>query len=196
MNLREIRVLFLVFLLSSLTNAQVWHRLEVFGGYSYMHRDMSMVAPSGVHGWNASANWKLNNWIGVTADFSEFYPGVPCCNGSASSTGARTSTYLFGPQVSLRRPRLTPFAHFLMGYAQLTPADTGAISVQFFTSNSSFSVAAGGGADYTLSRHFALRAQADWIHAGFVLLSSLTPGRHYPPNDNVARISTGIVLRF
>jgi len=195
--LRRFRVvIFMVFLTSSLTLAQSWHSLEVFGGYSYMHRDMSMIAPSGVHGWNASATWKLHRLIGLTADFSAFYPGLPCCISSSSAVGARTNNFLFGPQVSLRRRRFSPFAHFLMGATHLTPGNTGALSLDIFTSNDSFTLAAGGGMDYSLSKHFAVRAQADWLHAGFVLLSSQQPGRHYPPNDNVARISTGIVVRF
>jgi hypothetical protein len=193
---RLLLVIFAVFLMSSLTLAQSLHRLEIFGGYSYMHRDMSMVAPSGVHGWNASANWRLYRWIGVTADFSMFYPGIPCCISSNSAVGAKTNTFLFGPQVSLRRRRFSPFAHFLMGTTHLTPGNTGALSIILFTSNDSFTLGAGGGADYSLSKHFALRGQADWLHSGFVLLTSLQPGRHYPPNDNVARISTGLVVRF
>jgi hypothetical protein len=189
-------IVFVVFLTSGVSLAQAWHRLEVFGGYSYMHRDMSMVAPSGVHGWNASANWRLHRWIGIAADFSGFYPGLPCCISSSSAVGARTNNFLFGPQVSLRRRRFSPFAHFLVGSTHLSPGNTGALSIEIFTSHNSFTLAAGGGVDYTLSRHFAVRGQADWLHAGFVLLSSELPGRHYPPNDNVARISTGIVVRF
>ena len=189
-------VVLVVFMMSSLTLAQSWHRLEIFGGYSYMHRDMSMIAPSGVHGWNASANWRLHRWIGAAADFSAFYPGLPCCTAGSTAVGGRTTTFLFGPQLSLRRPRLSPFAHFLIGYTNLMPANNGALSVEMFTSHNSFTLAAGGGADYTLSKRLALRGQADWLHSGFVLLSSFQPGRHYPPNDNVVRISTGIVVRF
>lgn len=189
-------MVFALFSMSSLTVAQLGDRLEIFGGYAYMHRDMSMVAPSGVHGWDASANWRFHRWLGLTADFSGFYPGLPCCASSSSAVGAMTNNFLFGPQVSLRRPRFSPFARFLMGYTHLYPANTGALSVELFTSDNSFTLAAGGGVDYSLTRHFALRGQADWLHSGFVLLSSFQPGRHYPPNDNVVRISTGVVLRF
>ena len=189
-------VVFVVFLMSSLTLAQSWHRLELFGGYSYMHRDMSMVKAGGVQGWNASANWRVYHWLGVTADFSAFYPGLPCCTSGPGAAGARTTTFLAGPQVSLRRRRLSPFAHFLLGDTNLLPAENGALNIEIFTKHNSFTLAAGGGADYSLSKHFALRGQADWLHSGFVLLTSLQPGRHYPPNDNVVRVSTGIVLRF
>lgn len=189
-------VVLVVFMMSSLTLAQSGHRLEIFGGYSYMHRDMSMKAPSGVNGWNASANYRLYRWIGVTADFSAFYPGLPCCISSRTAVAPMTDVFLFGPQFSLRRRRFSPFGRFLMGYTHLLPGSNGALSLQAFTSNNSFTLATGGGADFTLSKHLALRGQADWLHSGFVLLSSLQPGRHYPPNDNVVRISTGIVVRF
>ena len=189
-------VVFAILLMSSLMVAQSGDRLEIFGGYSYMHRDMSMVAPSGVNGWNASANYRFYRWLGVSADFSAFFPGLPCCISSRTAVGARTDVFLFGPQVSLRRRRFSPFGRFLMGYTHLLPANNGALSIQAFTSDSSFTLAAGGGMDFALSKHFALRGQADWLHSGFVLLSSLQPGRHYPPNDNVARISAGVVFRF
>lgn len=195
--MRRIALVILVTLsMSNLVVAQLGNRLEIFGGYSYMHRDMSMVAPSGVHGWNASANYRLYRWFGVTADFSAFFPGIPCCTASSSAEGARTDTFLFGPQVSLRRRRFSPFARFLVGTTNILPANNGALNLQVFTSDNSFTLAAGGGVDYSLTKHFGLRGQADWLHSGFVLLSSLEPGRHYPPNDNVVRISTGIVMRF
>jgi hypothetical protein len=45
-----------------------------------------------------------------------------------------------------------------------------------------FTESAGGGVDFVLNRWLAIRAQADLLHVG-------SPG-------NVARISTGLVVRF
>lgn len=44
-------------------------KAEVFGGYQYTHLDPGINA----NGWNASATYNLNSFLGVTADFSGAY---------------------------------------------------------------------------------------------------------------------------
>lgn len=184
------RFLFAVFavLLSSFAPAQSSTRFEIFGGYSYLTNDYTLVSRHGLNGWNASVNFKPRSWLGLVADFSGFYPpsqnfGCPTCN----QTG-KAYTFLFGPQVSLSLHGFTPFARFLIGdgYASEHLAEP-------LKSNNSFSFAGGGGLDCALSRHFALRGQVDWLHTGIVTTDNQAQTKQ---RSNAARISTGIVFRF
>ncbi|HEV2399050.1 MAG TPA: hypothetical protein VGS27_19045 [Candidatus Sulfotelmatobacter sp.] len=186
-------VVLAVSLISTYVFAQSPDLVEVFGGYSYMNPDVSMVAPS-VSGWNASANFKVHRRIGIVADFSGFYPSYTYPEGA--SVSGKTHTFLFGPQVSMTRGRFEPFAHFLVGFTHVTNHPYAGLTFSQFTSSSSYTLAAGGGVDYFFTRRFAIRGQADWLHAGFVPVGGGDPGVHYARNDNVARISTGIVFRF
>jgi len=75
--------------------------------------------------------------VGVTADFSGYYPSGCCGTNSVH-------TYLFGPQVSFRLQRVTPFVHFLMGGAHISFSAPGAFVL---SSDKAFLYAFGGGID-------------------------------------------------
>lgn len=160
--------------LAAVSVAQSPDRLEFFAGYSYINNDFSQSSRGGMQGWNASANLEFTHHVGVTADFSGFYPN------------ATVYTYLFGPQVSFKLSRIRPFVHVLFG-------ETNVNHYGYLASNSSFSSAVGGGVDFGLTRRFALRGQVDWLHTNFQTIDSQGGTAFYP---NVVRVSTGFVVRF
>jgi opacity protein-like surface antigen len=142
-------------------------KVEVFGGYTYMHFNSSPNA--NLNGWEASVQYKFQDWIGGVADFDGHY-------GSIRGIGTSTYTYLFGPQISWPA-RVSPFGHLLLGGAHNSTGGFG---------NSSFSMAIGGGIDYTLTDKFRWRViQGDYLLTQF-------GGR----SQNNARLSTGIIFRF
>jgi hypothetical protein len=170
-----------VALLARVAVAQSPDRVEVFGGFSYVTNDFSLTSGNGLKGWDASANFRIAPYVGFAADFSGYYPSG-CCGRN------KVHTFLFGPQVSFRLNRVTPFAHFLMGSANLSMAAPGAFALASYRA---FTYAAGGGVDFSLTRRLALRGQGDWLHTGFQTWDSQGSD---PPNG--ARILTGIVIRF
>jgi opacity protein-like surface antigen len=179
--------------------AQASDRVEVFGGYTYVKPDFSLVNPNGgVSGWNAAVNFKMRPWIGIVADVSGLYPRYtfPELNGSTSVSASGTAyTYMFGPQVSLPQGRIRPFAHFLVGESHVSNENLGNQgSTQNFQSNNALSFAAGGGVDYSVKPRIAIRGQVDWLYTRFTIAG--VPGSNYTQNRNVARISTGLVFRF
>ena len=92
----------LICLASLTTSAQgLGDKLEVFGGYSYMHVDANPGFSS--NGWEFSGNYKFAPWIGGVADFDGHY-----------GSGNSIHNFLFGPQLSFPA-RISPFAHFLIG---------------------------------------------------------------------------------
>ena len=159
------------------------NHFEAFGGYAFSgleQQDAQSIA--GFTGWNASLAYKPIPWLAGLADFGGAY-------GSADLFHIHTYTFLFGPQVSLPRRRISPFAHVLFGETHLTiePSDVSVVS----SSRDQFSIAAGGGVDVRLMRGLAWRAQIDYLHANFHTRDNQRP---YP--DARYRVSTGIVFRF
>ncbi len=171
--------------------------VELFGGYTYINPDFTLVSPNGVNGWNVSANIKAPHGLGVVADFSGFYSSYTYRqDGQDITFSGQAYTFLFGPQYSIQRGRFVPFARFLLGAVHVTPQSYPGGSSNFFRSNNGLSLATGGGLDYYLTHHLALRGQIDWLYTGLTPLGGGDPGVNYIKNRNVARISTGIVFRF
>jgi len=135
--------------------------------------------------------------MGIVADVSGFYPHytLPPLAGSLSSSG-ETYTFLFGPQVTLPLGRFAPFGRFMVGISHVTPQHYDGTTQTIFRSNNAFTLGTGGGLDFRVARHIAIRGQVDWLYALFTPIGGGDPGVNYVKNRNVARISTGVVFRF
>ncbi len=156
------------------TLAQESPKVEVFGGYSNVLGDL--------HGWNASVAGNLNCWAGLVADFSGHYSKL---NEDGATEKIRTHTFLFGPQFSLRRSRVVPFTHVLLGTARIK-AEATELGRIFTFSDTTFGLAVGGGLDIGLNQHIALRAfQADYLRT-----------RLFNETQHTARLSFGLVIRL
>ena len=155
-------------LLLATLSAPAQDKVELFGGYSYMHLGNSPSA--NLNGWEISGQYKFTDWLGGVADLDGHY-------GSPNGIGTSTYTYLFGPQISFPS-RVSPFAHLLLGGAHISEAGFG---------SSSFSMALGGGIDVGLFHdQFYWRAiQTDYLMTQFGSRA-----------QNNFRASTGIVIRF
>ncbi|HKW31913.1 MAG TPA: hypothetical protein VJN92_02835 [Candidatus Acidoferrum sp.] len=164
---RRLLLLLGLLLLASLS-AQPQDKIEVFGGYSYMHFHNSPSA--NLNGWEIAGQYKFTDWLGGVADLDGHY-------GSSAGIGTSTYTYLFGPQISLPS-RVSPFARLLLGGAHISQGGFG---------SSSFSMGLGGGIDIGLFHdQFYWRViQTDYLMTQF--------GSHA---QNNFRASTGIVIRF
>jgi Outer membrane protein beta-barrel domain len=154
--------------------ARAQDKIELFGGYSFMRVDATPALNPGsggfnLNGWEISGQYKLTDWLGGVADFDGH-------SGSPSGVSTSIHTFLFGPQVSWPT-RVSPFAHVLVGGAHVS---TGPYS------DSSLSLAIGGGIDTKLVDHFYWR-----IIEGDYLLT------HFFGNtQSNVRASTGIVFKF
>ena len=171
--------------------------VEIFGGFTYVDPDFSLISGNGVKGWNASANFKVRRWIGFVADFSSFYAQYtyPPTSGSVKSSGNAYS-FLFGPQTFIERGRFRPFVHFLTGVTHVGAQTFAGIPLHRFESDNAWSSAAGGGLDYSLTRHIAIRGAADLFYVRLTPIGGGDPGAIYVKNRTTARISTGVVFRF
>ena len=109
-------------------------------------------------------------------------------NVNSSGRGLTLSDFLGGLRYSLpRHASLEPYSQVLIGVAHasgtMSPGQLG------LAASNSFAFSAGGGVDFRLRKHVAIRAlQADYL---LTLLPNGNSGR-----QNSLRLSTGVVARF
>jgi opacity protein-like surface antigen len=219
----------LVVLIGSLAWAQdSTPKVQVFGGYSLMHTatggltgplmDAALGQNYGTfglrtnfNGWSGEAQYNAGRWFGIVADFGGRRGTFLTANvGGVSGLPKLTAySFLVGPVLSYRtKSKLTPFVHALVGFDRSslgattitglpTPASSAAVNY------TDFAIALGGGLDYKLSRHFALRAaQVDYFHTSIDLNSfygsafgaELLQG--LATHQRNLRASAGVVLQF
>jgi len=144
-------LLFAVILLgvSALAVAQDVPRAEVFGGYTYLRCDTDDVnSACNLHGWNASAAFNGNKWLGAVADFSGHY-------GKVVDTDLNVYSFLFGPKVTFRTAKATPFIQALFGTSRIGLDDS---------SEWQFAMTFGGGLDINVNDKIAVRpAQVEYF---------------------------------
>ena len=165
-----------------------------------------------LHGLDSGRQYNANRWVGIAADFGG-HRGAPI---TASKTSGVTglpdeSEYyiLAGPVVSYRnKTRLVPYAHALFGWER-TSLSASTISGSGLaspvpvaaTSYDDFTMALGGGLDFKIIHHVALRVpQVDYFHTTLNLTKfyddALGPQQLFQglaTRQRNARISGGIV---
>ena len=173
-----------IILLGSLSFAQdATPKMQVFGGYSFLHLDnggltgadldfalRELNSPFGVassfQGWNAEAQYNANRWFGIVADFGGRY-GTPitAARGKTLSGLPKANAYslMIGPVLSYRtKSKLTPFIHALFGFDRYTmdASTITGVSSPVTSSATTFTdavAALGGGLDYKVHRLFSIR---------------------------------------
>ncbi len=181
---RKIAMLLFCFVLGLSAAAMAEDKADIFGGYQYLHANSGVSGVNGfnLNGWNGAVSGYFNRHVGLTADFSGSY-GTPSFQGVGVST--HLYTYMFGPVVRARAGKLEPFAHALFGGAHISGSVSGG-GVSVSTSDSGFSWALGGGVDYKVLPHIAIRV------GQFDFLQTHISG----DSQNNFRYSGGVVIRF
>ena len=156
---------------------------ELSGAYSYVRAN---AANSGgafnLNGGSGSVAYNFSDRFSVVADGGAYrFSGLP--NGLDSTM----YTYLFGPRMRFHKvSHVIPFAQVLLGGGCLN-ASSGSVTA----GENGFSMAAGGGVDWPLHGHFAVRlVEADYLLTRF----NRVDGSSATQND--LRISAGLVFRF
>lgn len=160
--------------------AQEGRGFEISGTYQYVRFNPGSGS-SGINcqGGSGSVGAYLSARIGVIGEF-----GGCKVTGLPSGTTAHELSYLFGPRVyfPMSRGRVFPFVQVLAGGERFSAGVSGVGT----GSSNAFAMAAGGGADVTLTRHVSLRAiQFDYLYTHFGGAS-----------QNNFRLQSGILYRF
>ncbi len=168
-------------------SAQEQPRVEAFAGYSYMRMNIptspfaftsSNTSGIGFNGGSGQVSFNLTNWLGAVADFGGY-----TSNSLDLPTDTNVISYMFGPRVWMGSGRLRPFGEALFGGARISD------SLVNFGSENAFAMAVGGGLDYDVTSHFAVRpVEADYF------LTKFSDGVN--DRQNNLRLSAGVVFRF
>jgi Outer membrane protein beta-barrel domain len=146
---------------------------EFAGGYSYLQSNIN-GSSFGLSGGGGSATENVNGWFGGRLEVNAYH-------GTESGITVSAQTYTFGPVFSYRKfNRIVPFGTVEFGAIRGTQGYLG-ISASVFR----FAMTAGGGVDFTLNRHAAIRVQANYLLTNFLALRQ----------DNIQG-SAGLVFRF
>jgi len=171
------RKLFLFFALALLVagpaRADDYPRAELFTGYSYMRADL-IADRDNTNGWNLNLAGNFHKNLGLVADFSGHY-------GKFAGFSHNNHLFLFGPRVSARTDKVTPFAQTMIGVSRFRALGE---------SDNNFAWALGGGVDAKLTKHVAVRA----FQADYILVRVRQPVIR--DNSHNFRLSTGLVFRW
>jgi outer membrane protein OmpA-like peptidoglycan-associated protein len=152
---------------------------NAFVGYSFFDFRVgnSAAGPVRLQGGSASLEYSLNHWFGIVGDFGGYHTGT------INNTPADVTvlSYMFGPRLTYRNSsRVTPFGQVLFGGANLNRT----------LNANTFALAAGGGFDVWLTKHFSWRV----IQAEYVMSSFENAGGSFPENN--FRVSSGLVIKW
>ena len=200
-----------IVLLAAGAVAQEFPRYEVGGDYSYVRYipSASQTNNHSLNGGGGTAVLNLNSYLGVKMDLqgygsmtSNFIipPSVNFPNGANGSVSGNLFTYLFGPQIKFRTPKVQPYTHVLLGGAHSSVYGNAfrticqpTASVCSFTgspSNNAFAMAVGGGVDIPVSHLVSIRAgEVDYLLTNF-------SNRFTNSNQNNFRYLGGVTFTF
>ena len=182
-------------------------KMETFLGYTYVRANPADNLPSwSAYGGGGQFAYNFNTWLGAVADIGAVRNGD--LGGAAIDN--KILSFLFGPRVSLRLPRLRPYFQVLWGGAHLAassqiqavvagtaPSITGIvpgqpITARLVTSQTAFAMTAGGGLDIRLNKHVSLRPIAfDYYLTRFQNLRAANDN-----SQNNLRYTTGFNFTF
>jgi outer membrane protein OmpA-like peptidoglycan-associated protein len=178
-------------------------KAELFLGYSYLRSVPTLEAGNRLmwlNGGSASIAFNFNRYLGIVADVGDYTNSKIQFQGAYRSTvdvneaDGGVISYLFGPRLSFRHDRITPFVQALFGgvhASEISLADC-TFSCTLLPAENAFAWTAGGGLDVRVHRHFAIRViQAEYMMTRF---QDYTTGNTGSQND--VRLSSGLVFRF
>ena len=183
-----IRSLFVLAAFGSAIHAQEAPKIDLSLSYSYVHVSSSSTSlgSQSLNGGDLSLSYRLKSWLRVVGDLGLTTSGYRSSDIVGISVRGTQSTYLIGPRLVYSVGRFTPFAQALFGVAHANAGMFDTASKQ-----TDFAYTIGGGFDYRLTHHWALRPlQLEYLRTNFYELqeSKLT--------QKDLRASTGIVFRF
>jgi opacity protein-like surface antigen len=200
--MKIVSVSVLVLLCSLAAFAQDVPKAELFLGYNYV-RVNSTTNISSYSSNGGSSQFALNfgKWVSGVFDIGGYHNGV--VNGY--NIDNTMLSYMFGPRISVRKGRVTPYFNTLFGGVwfgastakQVAPCTGTSCSSSTTTgraagSLNAFAMAVGGGLDIKLSKHVAFRP----IGLDYFLTRLKNPVLQDDHNQHNLRYSAGINFLF
>jgi Outer membrane protein beta-barrel domain len=188
-NLVGLFLLGLIFCLPAM--AQDVPQYEIGGGVAYRSFDQFSGTRLNMGGWEAYGDYHVWRFINVAGDIAGTY-NRSSSSGSVNKTSTSTNIYSFlvGPQLYPfgHAHKITAYGHVLFGGGNYSSRITQVGFTPFSTSYFGPVWMGGGGLDWKVKEHWAIRLiQADYERTSF--LSGA-------PSQGNYRVSIGLVYRF
>jgi hypothetical protein len=106
-------------------------------------------------GLKTTVTYFLNEWLGVEGSFTAAFAPAVFPRGPV-----HLGVYGGGPKIAWRQRRWEPWMHGIFGGAHENPQTAAG-------SKNSYSIMAGGGADYRQNPHLSFRLETDYVRTGF-----------------------------
>ena len=154
-------------------------KYEIGLNYSWLHvNSANGDYQRNGNGGSGYFEYNLNRIVGLVGDIGGY------ANTSSGKNG-RLLTYMFGPRFNWRHSRLNPYVQFLFGGAYLWN------NPHYSTTQNAFATAAGGGLDYRLTDHIAIKPiQVEYV------MTQLNSANGFGSHQNDVRYSAGVVFRL
>ena len=150
------------------------YRWQLSLGFAWV-RFRSSVFDSSEFGVKTTVTYFLNDWLGLEGSFTGAFGGAI----SAGGNDAKIALYGGGPKVAWRKGRWEPWLHGIFGGAREGPQTAAA------GGRNSYSIMAGGGADYRWNPHLSYRAEGDYVQT-----------RLFHQNQASFLLAGGVVIHF
>ncbi|HTT77511.1 MAG TPA: outer membrane beta-barrel protein [Candidatus Binataceae bacterium] len=161
-------------------------RYEVGLNYSWLHVNSANYDYQRTgNGGSGYFLYNLTPMVGLVGDFGGYANMRTAINDKAL-------TYLFGPRFTWRHSRWNPYAQFLFGGAYAWSGPNGNSNTQ-----NAFAMASGGGLDYVLTQHIAIKPiQVEYVMTQFDSANLGGSTRGFGNHQNDVRYSAGVVFRL
>lgn len=145
-----------------------YHPYEVAGTFSHMLTDGTFGGQVGLNGFTASGTANIISLAQVTGEVGAYY-----------GRGISVKSLLAGPQATFHIYRFQPFIHGLFGISHT--------DINSHSEGNAFTIAAGGGVNFLLTDHIAVRAlQMDYYK----------PSGGFYHNSDFLRVGVGVSYQF
>ena len=211
--MQRILALTLMVLLAGVAFGQDYPRTELFTGFTYTRVNTATDVPSfSANGGGGQFAYNFNKWAGFVTDIGAVH------NGNISDVHMDTTmvNFLFGPRISLRYNRITPYFNFLIGgvhagtsiAVSAIPTGTRVMPVQLadvpviipgqpvtlraVTSQTAFAFALGGGLDIKINKHLSFRP----VGLDYFMTRLQNVRSQEDKNQDHIRVTTGFNFTF
>jgi len=161
-------------------------------GFSYSYTRVNpggALSSANANGGYGYVEYNFNRVVGLVADLGANYVG----NVGGVQLQNTTFQYLFGPRFNWRMSRFTPYVQTLVGGQRFSSGlDPSSSTLRLASAQNNFAAAIGGGIDYNLTKHIALKP----IQVEYLVAEVSPAGRNLNFVQNNLRYSAGVVFRF
>ncbi len=164
-----------------------------------IHPNVTPITSFNLYGGGGQFDVNFGRVFGIKAEFMGYTQGSGLRNqlqtiGYAGTLNGNAFSYMFGPQFKKHSGVVQPFAEVLLGayhtnaYAAIVNAAGGTKTLA--SDNNFFSMAAGGGIDIKVNRHFSVRP----VEVDYLMTRFHVNGTNYTSNQNNFRYQAGFLF--